>query len=746
MLMHSALSVTLENRDNLIINYAPSKMNSRIRIRHNGGYEVTFIPKNADLPETFLLMNITEDSQAVTLQLGIKNTTGRPLKVREFNLLAVNCLMAGRVVPHISLENMVFYGYRALQNDPFPHWIEPERALYGNQHYHGNSVAVLADKTDKSALVLGFTTANSWAGKISMRLKDLSFGIQRLRAMNILEGVRINPGECIKSELLTIEYARDARDGLEKWASRTAKNMGVKPYPNVPTGWATWDYYHCDINEKNILENVRFLARNSDRFPVKYIQIDDGYCLYGDWLDWDKKRFPHGPAWLADKIKSYGFSPAIWYIPTVIASNSKFIKKHPNYMDWVFKDDRGAPVKKEKQGGFSTARSYYFLDGSLPEVQSMIRATAATLTKEFGFEYVKTDGATDWVLTGGRTRNDRVGLHKAYKIIRSCVREGTGDAFLLACLYDPSFTGLIDGLRIGPDIRAIWDINYWPQRYPEYSPGAMLYMENVLGNMLNTWFTHGRLWLNDPDYLVIRSGGGWKNPGKVRFFSADEARLWATLVSLNAGVVILGDRMTNLTEERKTILEKVLPVFKTQIRPVDFLDRKIPSVIIAEGFNQTHRWHVLTFINYTGKIRVIEAPLNKIGMSGPLHMFDFWKKSYVAQEGLIIKSGQLPPHSVQCLAFRKRQNHPQIVGSDIHIMQGAVEVISERWNQRENTLTIMLNPEHKRRGALFVFVPGRFACISKTRQCKRYEYGSVKSIAVDTRKTPKIVLRFNAAM
>lgn len=137
LLMHSSLSVAIEDRDGMTVVFTPSGANSRIRIRRNQGYEVDFIPKNENVPEVFLLMSMTGDGKAINLQLGIKNATKRFLRIREFNLLSVNCLMAGRVVPHISCDNLVFYGYKALRNNPFPRWIEPELALYRNQYDWG---------------------------------------------------------------------------------------------------------------------------------------------------------------------------------------------------------------------------------------------------------------------------------------------------------------------------------------------------------------------------------------------------------------------------------------------------------------------------------------------------------------------------------------------------------------------------------------------------------------------------------
>jgi histidinol dehydrogenase len=61
-------------------------------------------------------------------------------------------------------------------------------------------------------------------------------------------------------------------------------------------------YFH-NVTENDVLTNARFLAENREKFPVRYVQLDDGYePALGDWLDYSD-QFPNGLAKLAENIR-----------------------------------------------------------------------------------------------------------------------------------------------------------------------------------------------------------------------------------------------------------------------------------------------------------------------------------------------------------------------------------------------------------------------------------------------------------
>ena len=84
--------------------------------------------------------------------------------------------------------------------------------------------------------------------------------------------------------------------------------------------WSSWTSYYEGVNENDILRNTDWLAAHLKPYGFQYVQLDDGYDRgkKGEhcWIEnWDRTKFPHGPKWLADYIKSKGLRPGIWVVP-----------------------------------------------------------------------------------------------------------------------------------------------------------------------------------------------------------------------------------------------------------------------------------------------------------------------------------------------------------------------------------------------------------------------------------------------
>ena len=109
--------------------------------------------------------------------------------------------------------------------------------------------------------------------------------------------------------------------------------------------------------------------------------MDDGYDAQGrhghNWIDqWNQKKFPHGPQWLAGYIKSKGLHPGIWIVPNAYGGS---VDEHP---DWYLRDKSGKLVLD-----YGTPA----LDSTNPQVQAFLKKMFATLG-QWGFEYYKFDG------------------------------------------------------------------------------------------------------------------------------------------------------------------------------------------------------------------------------------------------------------------------------------------------------------------------------------------------------------------
>ena len=63
------------------------------------------------------------------------------------------------------------------------------------------------------------------------------------------------------------------------------------------------------------------------------MQLDDGYDRDADgqhyWIErWDQRKFPHGPQWLTNYIRSKGLRAGIWLVPNAYAGA---VQQHPEW-------------------------------------------------------------------------------------------------------------------------------------------------------------------------------------------------------------------------------------------------------------------------------------------------------------------------------------------------------------------------------------------------------------------------------
>jgi alpha-galactosidase len=168
------------------------------------------------------------------------------------------------------------------------------------------------------------------------------------------------------------------------------------------------------------------------------------------------------------------------------------------------------------------------------------------------------------------------------------VRRGAGDdAFLLGCGAPFGHAiGVVDGMRIGPDVAPWWEVqpHQWqPPGYADTSPSTL----NAWRSTLARSFTHRRLWLNDPDCLMLRTSETELSP--------DAARAWALAVSASGGMAIVSDDLALLGDDARDLLADVVAVGRevdaaaiTGSPPVcrDLLDAATPTALDAG------RWHL----------------------------------------------------------------------------------------------------------------------------------------------------------
>ena len=193
------------------------------------------------------------------------------------------------------------------------------------------------------------------------------------------------------------------------------------------------------------------------------------------------------------------------------------------------------------------------MDCTHPAAEVWLRTVIRTVVREWGYTFLKLDALVfaaqpgDEVSyhTDGTTgpANVRAGL----QIIRD---EAGEDAFLLGCTcpFGPAI-GLVDAMRVGPDVKATWVDGTHPS------------VRHAMRMTLQRNWMHRRWWLNDPDCLVLRSENTELNEAEARFLAA--------AVAFSGGLVVSSDDLPNLSNERANLALSLMPASGVAALPID---------------------------------------------------------------------------------------------------------------------------------------------------------------------------------
>ena len=128
------------------------------------------------------------------------------------------------------------------------------------------------------------------------------------------------------------------------------------------------------------------------------------------------------------------------------------------------------------------------------------------------------------------------------------IRRGAGEeAFLLGCGAPiASCVGIVDGMRIGPDVAPWWEPR---AHFPGYAASAPS-TSNALRATRARQFMHRRLWLNDPDCVMLRTTHS--------DLTRDQVHKWAHAVGDSGGMVLVSDDLALLGADERALLDDVI--------------------------------------------------------------------------------------------------------------------------------------------------------------------------------------------
>ena len=555
--------------------------------------------KNAGL---ILSQNVEKTAEGVYLRLSLVNQSGKAVRLEKFNWhyssSGRDFLQTAGIRAYLEGWQMATpCGVRCLGDKDYqfdPDYLkyavaEPEDYSPDINHFRAEHLVMFHNSVCGETLLLGFVTSADQFGHFKFELCEN--GVKALDVRSACDGMLLENGETASSELLAVISGTDGYELLRRFAGIWAGKMHARTCMKPPVGWCSWYYYFENVREEDILENADFIASNKDEYPLRYIQLDDGYqSAAGDWLTCNEK-FPHGLGGLAAKIREKGFIPALWFGPFIVEENSALLKEHP---EWMIHDADGKIIMEFHWRQHMAA----VLDGTHPGVQKHFRELFAQIRK-LGFDYIKLDFMfLASTMRHGVLHDPHATRAQALRRGLAAIREGFGDdGYILGCTvpFGPVI-GLVDGERISTDITPYWAPEKWFDEAPTVT--------NVCRNVIRHTYMNKLLWNNDPDTLIVRDDN--------TKLTENEVDLWYQAVRLSGGMLMLSDRFSTLKPERAILpitLLKEPDAYETQ--PVDFWSNGIPAVWCAK--------HRRTGAAETGLFNFTDTDRNISGTVVPPH-------------------------------------------------------------------------------------------------------------------------------
>jgi hypothetical protein len=522
-------------------------------------------------------------------------------------------------------------------------------------------------------------------------------------------GKPVTPGATHSAgPVLIIPDPQSPHQGLEEFALALMAHNNISLWPTrgpenrVPNGWNSWTGssssggYGTGIDQQLMLDNLESMATEFKDFGVEWFQIDDGYEYhYGDW-DWRPDRFPDGAAWLADQIEATGLIPGVWIAPFQVSGNSDTYAAH--------KDDGWFAPRQPYLGG----GDMQIPDLTHPEVLAWIEDRFRQIRAD-GYRWLKTDFVY-WALGAESYHDPTATREEAYRRGLEAIKAGmdqgaveaggkAGDYFWISVSMHGPHMGFPDAIRPNLDTMPCWDAED-----PSAGRKSEQGFKATVRTIVRRFYLQDRAYIMHHDLLLFRAHQDTSIPP----LTADEARCLLTAVALSGSVAKLGEKIVEMQPEWINDYRRVLPVYGRGFRPVDLFEREFAEVwhlpVVPEnGLNTRGKgpaYDVIALFNWGTNLdlttnpytdmpdeaRTVSVDLSALGMNETYLARDFWFGEVIEVSGTLSRTVQ--PHTVQAFALRKKEDRPQFIGDNRHVLQGAVEVLDLAFDDGSKKLTM----------------------------------------------------------
>ena len=571
-------------------------------------------------------------------------------------------------------------GHSLLRSKPFapPGGLDPAPA----QEYHSSGVLALASREPAASLLVGYLRADEASPDLAATFR-VDEGGTSLSATSRFLGRVLGAGETIELNRVYVAAGPDPFQALEAYGEALAR-CSARPARTGPTGlWCSWYAHRMGMTEEKVLANAAVAAQHFQPLGLEIMQLDHGWQrgdITGDWVT--NQRFPHGLRWLADELKRrHDLRLGVWIAPTDVAETSELFRQHP---DWMLRGSDGKP-RVNWRWYWVPNPNCYELDATQPEAYREIVNTFQRLTSQ-GISYYKIDFIAS---AGGEhfAQHDPKGTRGWSALQRSmtAIREGAGEkAWIRYCQTPPVLSVGLANSVIGGDDTLDAGI-----------PGRFDVLRDNAHALAAGW------WLNDRPYhrevcdMSVRMQGG-----------VEEVRVRAALMTLANCSISWSDELCYLPPSRIRLMQQCMPPANPPMRPIDLFEREVPSVWHLKMTNAVEAWDVVGLFNLERTPATRAVRFADLGLDARVEyaVLEFWEERFLG----LLRDGvelSLPAESSRILSIRRVTGLPQLVGTDMHLLQGWHEVRQLAWDASGHVLSGRYERMPGIRGKAFFLIP-----------------------------------------
>jgi alpha-galactosidase len=499
---------------------------------------------------------------------------------------------------------------------------------------HTSELFTIVESSDANERVLaGFIGAATSLSTLTVSSPE------KIIARAILDDVTLAAGAHRELDPMFIATADESAARLAaRWADAAGRWMNARVSAPFQRGWCSWYHYFHAITEDALRANLKSLEAMRSEFPLDVVQLDDGFqSALGDW-DTTNAKFPRGLEKIAAEIRAAGFKAGIWTAPFLAARDSQLMIDHP---DWfIVHAETGQPVRAGHNANWTASddKFAYALDPSNPAFRGHLRHLFAKLTRDFGFSYLKLDFLYA-AAAPGRRHDPNLTRGEILRNGLEAIRAGAGDdAFILGCGCPiGQAIGVVDGMRIGPDVSP-----FWGSTASGAGDSSTVY---ALEAIVARSFMHRRLWLNDPDCLMLRA--------RETRLSADERAALAATIVASGGMLLISDDMSLLDAEAGKLFRAVAQIAEeidsNAVRePVLALDLMTTGDVRGMITETADGGAIVMLLNRGDSPTRVQTSDLKLG-AGEIAAFDL----ALDEKAEIFDTIELPAHSARILRVKR---------------------------------------------------------------------------------------------